>query len=261
MSSSDGSRLPEISEAQASGFVAQSYADIRAVTGAPMVNLVYRHLAVRADRLADAWSALRPAFVDGRVEVAAGALAPTVKPLQAASGSVDDEARDGLARTLQAYGRANRLNLIAFSMLLGRASLPAEPRLRADHWPLQSWPASLPPVMQLDQAPADTLALLYRLARADPLEREAYIPTIYRHLAHWPPLLELLWTLLQPRYDSGEIDRAAETLRRDGDALAAGMDTDGAIAASLPADVSGTVDMFCGRIAEILVVIRLVERV
>src|SRR5262249_31484148 len=52
--------LPEVSEAEAQGRVAEIYEEIRRAVGLPVVNLVYRHLAVEPERLQAVWAELRP---------------------------------------------------------------------------------------------------------------------------------------------------------------------------------------------------------
>ena len=47
--------LPAIAEADATGAVALMFADIRAVTGVGVVNLIWRHLATIPGGLAWAW--------------------------------------------------------------------------------------------------------------------------------------------------------------------------------------------------------------
>ena len=51
--------LPEISERDASGRVAELYDEIRRTIGLPLVNLVYRVLAA-SERLEDTWAELAP---------------------------------------------------------------------------------------------------------------------------------------------------------------------------------------------------------
>jgi hypothetical protein len=260
--------LPEITSAGATGLTARLYADIRSVTGAPMVNLVFRHLATDVARLSRVWGALRPAFVDGRIERATETLPPPLPPLPAAEvraaldrRDVPATAREALAATLDAYGRANRSNLVAFSALLGRRpeDRPSGGAPAGSDWPLPAWPTALPPMAPLETTTDHVSRLLYRLGRADPGSPDAFIPSLYRHLVSWPALLETLVELTEPCYDRGEIRRGASRLRMAADAAAPGVDEDGTIAAAMPTEVAPVVETFCGRIAEMLVIGRLLE--
>ena len=52
----------EIRETDASPHVAALYADIKAATGTPQVNLIFRHLATFPGVLDWAWAVLGPAY-------------------------------------------------------------------------------------------------------------------------------------------------------------------------------------------------------
>ncbi len=66
--------VPAITEAAASGEVAALYADIRAVYGVGVVNLVWRHLATIPGALPWAWGTVRPLYLDGTIAREAAAL-------------------------------------------------------------------------------------------------------------------------------------------------------------------------------------------
>jgi hypothetical protein len=60
--------FPEVPEGEAQGVVADIYADIRNVLGLPVVNLVYRCLAVEPTHLASIWRTLRPNLTSRRAD-------------------------------------------------------------------------------------------------------------------------------------------------------------------------------------------------
>ena len=63
-----------VSEHDATGIVAEIYAEIRQTMGIPLVNLIWRHLASHPPGLQWAWSLLKPAYESGKVEAAAWAM-------------------------------------------------------------------------------------------------------------------------------------------------------------------------------------------
>ncbi len=80
--------VAEIPEAEASGALAATYRDIRAVTGVGMVNLIWRHMATIPNALDWAWGSVRPPFVSGRIAGESAALIaaldlPEVAPITA----------------------------------------------------------------------------------------------------------------------------------------------------------------------------------
>jgi hypothetical protein len=198
-----GPYLPEVAEHDAEGSTADIYADIRRVLGLPVVNLIYRHLAVEPARLAGVWQALRPnlssrAADDAArrlVELAApAALSPLSGAVLAAVGLNADRAR--LARTtLNAYARANSLNLLGMHALLDGCPGTHE---RGD---VPEPPPAVPilSMAQLDTLPTSTLELLSEMTVAlVGGEQPVLVPSLLRHFATDPALLALIWTALRP---------------------------------------------------------------
>ena len=66
--------LPAITEAQATGEIADLFADIRATVGVRVVNLVWRHLATMEGALPWAWAAVKPLYLDGLPDAAMAAF-------------------------------------------------------------------------------------------------------------------------------------------------------------------------------------------
>jgi len=212
--------LVEIPEAEAEGQVAEIYEDIRLVLGVPVVNLVYRRLAVEPELLVAVWRSLRPNLASRTADRAAGQLValatpPVVTPLPAAAlaavGVDGDRAR--LARsTLDAYARANSRNLLGMHALLdgcrgtGASAEPIE----------APPPTAVLPSVRPDALPAAARRLLREMSAAlVGGEPPILVPSLLRHFATDPPLLALLWTALRPAAGS---DLGA---RRDALALSA----------------------------------------
>jgi hypothetical protein len=198
-----GRLLAEVPESAATGRIAEIYADIRRVLGLPMVNLVYRHLATRPDMLEEAWAALRPNLGSAAAEaaaraVAAGAAPPAIARIPrtalASAGLGTEEARLAAA-TLNAYERANSLNLLGMHALLegcagtGARSAPVEP----------PGVATILPMADLASLPAPVVAVLDEMGGALLGAQEPRIvPSLLRHFARDACLPALLWTALRP---------------------------------------------------------------
>lgn len=208
-----GDPVPAITEGDATGETAAIYTDIRAVTGVPVVNLIWRHLATMPGALPWTWGALRPLYAAGTVASAAAHLRqslalPAMQPwpvsvLESAGLSQSD--RQSIGRILSSYDRSNAMNLVAL------AALQALTRGEADATPLpQTAPGTgvtgdLPFLLTFDQMAPATADLVYRLnAIGDPDHK--VIASMYRHLAHWPAFLSLVWERLAPLSSDGRID-------------------------------------------------------
>ena len=55
----------ELSEVDASGSTAEIYAELRRLTGVPVVALIYRHIATHEGLLPHIWAALQPILKSG----------------------------------------------------------------------------------------------------------------------------------------------------------------------------------------------------
>ena len=118
--------LPEIPEKGATGTVAAVYDEIRRAIGIPLVNLVYRHLAVSPGRLESIWTELKPNLLHRQTAQGAERLASTavpanvvrVPPPALAAIGVDQKELNRARETVDVYMRANPRNLLVLSCLL-----------------------------------------------------------------------------------------------------------------------------------------------
>ena len=206
------SRLQEIAEADATGSVATTYADIRRVTGVPFVVFIYRVLATRPGRLEAVWADIAPNLgsATGRVAVAdvvraadegAAALGGAIGPVPAAALAAHGLDGASVAATLDGFRRANSANVVALWALLDGVTGDVAPAGPASAAPDMA-PRGLP-MAELSLLPASTLALLEEMSRAVAgNEQPILIPSMWRTFAHDPELLALLWAALRPTLES-----------------------------------------------------------
>jgi hypothetical protein len=222
--SSAGSYLPEVAEAEAEGAVAELYEDIRGVLGLPLVNLVYRHLAVEPERLESAWRELRPNLTDAAVDAGARELLDLARLGSAAIPAAAFEAAGiqpselpAVAATLDAYNHTNPRNLIALTALERGAPGVGGARPAAT----TAAPADLLPMADLSRLDPAVLALLHELAAPFAGRGETIlIPGLLRHFAGRPPLLALFWTVLEPLARGRALARGGNIVARRAATLA-----------------------------------------
>ena len=226
-------RLEELPEARATGELRRIYAEIRELSGVPVVALIYRHLATLPGVLPWAWSLLGPAMRAGAVQQRAWKLAraaaierqPVLPAAALRAVGVGEAEQRTIAQVLAVYNRHNPVNFIVVRCLSlhlagGRFDGTADAQ-----WPAWTPPQPLPelPPMVDPAAMAPTvreLALL--LGNRGPTATPSPLwPSLYRHLAHWPAFLGYASVLLPPEYDA--IDEAAAQLRKGADAAAAAL--------------------------------------
>lgn len=215
--------VPAIAEADATGETAALFADIRAVLGVGVVNLIWRHLATIEGALPWAWAVVRPAYADGSLAAVAATLetptAPPLPPEVLASAGVDDAALAAVRGVMAAYARTNPLALVALSALALRLEGAAVTPVPVAAAPIAAAALPLPPLPR-DLAPA-TVALVRRLNALGATRADAVLATMYRHLAHWPPMLALAWAVLAPRSADGSLPAAIAACRAEARTAAA----------------------------------------
>src|SRR5260370_30313271 len=203
--------VPAISESEATGLIAEIYADIRCVYRVGVVNLIWRHLATIPGGLPWAWSTIRPLYVNGSVSREAAALRavlslPELPPWPTAaltSAGLQDKDIAGIRTVLAAYDRTNAMAWISFLALqfrLERVSLPGDVVVRAPI-PVPAEPERelpLPPLLALTDMSPSTAELVLAVNGLGAIHRDPILASMYRHLPHCPASLPPPWTLLPP---------------------------------------------------------------
>jgi hypothetical protein len=274
-----GDPIPAISESEATGLIAEIFADIRHVYRVGVVNLIWRHLATIPGGLPWVWSTIRPLYVNRTVSQEAAALRaalslPELPPWPVAaliSAGLQDKDIAGIRTVLAAYDRTNAMALIAFLAVqfrLERVPLPADVVVCAPI-PVPAEPERelpLPPLLALPDMSTSTAELVLAINGLGAMYREPILASMYRHLAHWPAYLALVWTVLAPVKFDQRLDRAIE------DAIAQARGRARCLAAQLPTPlpairpvtaraVARAIDRFTGDvIAKMVVICSLLRR-
>lgn len=278
---SSGDPVPAISEAEATGEIAELYGDIRATLGVPLVNLIWRNLTSIPGGLSWAWRSVKPLYENGAIQAEARALLegqalpdmPLLPVSALRAAGVDSGAETTIHAILDSYDRSNPLNLVALSALLAglngeTAPAPPEPADRAPSPDTESAPdldVALPRLLPLDDMADSTADLVRAINRLGARGRDHIIVSMPRHLAHWPGYLALYWTLIAPLDANGALHGCIDTVladgRRRGARLAAGFaETEPPPEASRAA-IEATLDDFCRHaISRMIPVVSLLKR-
>lgn len=218
--------LPELAEADAPASVRAVYAGLREGAASPIAALIWRHVATHPGVLESCWAALEPLFVNGRLpdtawciarETAPSGLLPCIEPRAQVLLGI----RSGHAATIQtvveAYNRANPVNLLAVLTLLSRidsdAPPEAAPTVTRSPRPLaiaQPIPRMTPPAEMSD----DVRWLLNDLRFGDRAQLDAVVPSLFRHLTDWPAYLAVLHIGLAPHFRDGSMADAVARVER-----------------------------------------------
>ncbi len=259
----------EIAEADATGRTREIYDDFKASIGLPMVNLVYRHMATTPGCLEWAWAPLRPLFVGGAIASEAERLVAglglgdqwSIARDELRDAGVDAAAESAITRTLEAYNRANPMNLIAMAVLTRELEdrAPVNGEAPPQTGPMPPRPISaLPPMADINALPEETREVLGVLAAQAGVGGTAVVPTLYRHLTEWPGYLDIAVSAATRLVDDGSLDREASALQEEAHRAANRMPR---YATGLPApsasqrnNLLGLIDLFPTAIARMIVI-------
>lgn len=223
--------IAEVLEADATGEIADIYADIRSTMNMSFVNLIWRKLALSPEALSWTWRTMKPLYENGAVYDESEALRgsqvlPSVPrlptPILRGVG-IDGTDEAAIRTTLERYDRGNPLNIVSFSAVLaklsgfqpdgdpetGRAGVEFKHQ-RISHTPL-------PRLMPMDEMDDTTVELvrLFNLIGTD--GNVAKVQTsLPRHLAHWPGFLSLSYAVLRPLHDDGRLRAPGDAVLEDG---------------------------------------------
>jgi len=206
-----------LDEASATGETAVIFADIRQTMGIPLLTSIWRGLAGMDASLARVWALAKPIYRSGLPEgalarVIAGADLPLPQPFaatQLACVGIGPRDLDGIRAILAAYNRSNGMNLVALAALV---TPPGKDRAIATRpASIPPWPP-LPPLLPREAINADTWELIRHVNTFGTPGIDAHVATLWRHLAHWPGLLALIYTAFAPLQANGAIAAAAEQI-------------------------------------------------
>lgn len=217
--------FPELAPDVAPPHIRAIYDEICRWAAVPMAALIFRNLATYPGILEEVWNGIGPLFRSGQIQEAAWRIARTsaprdlLPPIEEHARAVmglSDEALVAVRNTLDAYNRANPVNLLAMLSVLERLKSDVSAQIV----PLSAWtppapiPPSIPKMAALDTMPPKIRWLINDLGFGDRSELVPVVPSLYRHLTNWPNYLAVLHITLLPRFRDGSITTATEQLRQ-----------------------------------------------
>lgn len=216
----------EINEADATGEIAEIFAELRTLWSVPYVSAIHRTLAAKPGFLEWAWEAVAPVFRDGRGQEAAwrcakGLNVPPLDPIPAAVLRVwglDAAALAAVRTAAEGFVRVAPINMVFAGLLkqILEGATSSGTGAKRDAWNAPP-PLPAPPDM-VDLGRLDPSARAATMLLASEMGGKPFVPGLYRMLAHWPGLMAHLATALPPRLASAPVISAFDELRRRIDA-------------------------------------------
>jgi hypothetical protein len=208
--------LPEIIEQDASSAIREIYADIKRAQGAPLVNLIYRHLATIPGGLEWVWGSVSTVWGYQRLQKAAELLPIFDKMLVLPTSlwriaGVSENNSFAIRALIEDYNSTNAVNILAItalSQVLSRPELPAgKLQLAVPRTTGATEVRSGPPVPKLDSLAPDVLDLVLFANRIGEVQSPPMVASMFRHLAIWPGSLAVAAVLLLPMAETGRLQK------------------------------------------------------
>lgn len=204
-----------ISESDATGETAAIFADIRQTMQIPLITSIWRTLVDIEGGLKAAWEMAKPLYETGQPAAALfklreQATLPVPEPLapgQLRCAGVPETDLPAIRALIEAYNRSNGLNLMALTgLVMAPAGVHPNDPIPPDPSPWSALPSLLAPA-DID---TDVWTLLQHLNRFGAVPGEEGLATIWRHLAHWPGLLAVIYAGLAPLQRDGTIQGSTQ---------------------------------------------------
>ena len=207
-----------ISEAEATGEIAEIFADIRTTMQLPLITSIWRTIVDVVGGLQAAWPPTKLLYQTGQPEAALRKLLgqvtlPIPQPIvsgQLECAGVKAEDLPRIQAIVDAYNRSNGMNLLALTgLVVPQSGPPADEQKPA---PLPAWP-TLPSLLEKSEIDEVTWTLLQNINRIGMTgPAGSGIATLWRHLAAWPGLLAVIHSAFVPLHQDGTIAKSLEHL-------------------------------------------------
>lgn len=212
--------LEEVSEKSASGETARIYAEIRRLSGVPMAALIYRHLATHPGALESVWKIAGPLLQGGVLQERAWKIAREAGRVQAPVlphdiAMLNDETMQRIVGVVDAYNRANPVNFLLVSVIRAASGVDgaASTSTPGVDWTPPPPIGQIPAIVPVEELPADVRVLVDAFAKRESEDGAVLVPTLYRHLAHWPIFLGYAHREVLPRLGAGSFQPSIEAFR------------------------------------------------
>ena len=192
-----------IDEKEAIGETAKIFKDIRETMNIPLITSIWRGLAEIDDSLKKIWTIARPIYETQNPEKKLKEIIEEIK-LPLLPKFTDDELSkcrltpkdwEEILIILKAYNRSNGMNMVVLHSII-KQNFPSCLKIQKNNKKKIIWP-----VLQKLQKKEEIKPNIWQLvcnvnSICAPNGKNSHVATLWRHLAHWPFFLEIMYTKL-----------------------------------------------------------------
>jgi|GEM_PF-890591 len=214
--------FPEIHPLDATPEISSIYADIRLVSGVPMVNLIWRHFAALPGILPWAWKAVRPLvssleMIEARHRLIEAVQLPDISALSPSAREacgLHNNVMTSFTGMVDNYVRGNCTNIITLTALRLRLEGISSPSAIYNVAATSEPGALLPPLPKIENLPSALAEKVRGLAKRHDGSDGTIIPSLYLELARWPDLVDAFPIWLSQLYVPETLRAARESACR-----------------------------------------------
>ena len=192
-----------IDEKEAIGETAKIFKDIRETMNIPLITSIWRGLAEIDDSLKKIWTIARPIYETQNPEKKLKEIIEEIK-LPLLPKFTDDELSkcrltpkdwEEILIILKAYNRSNGMNMVVLHSII-KQNFPSCLKIQKNNKKKIIWP-----VLQKLQKKEEIKPNIWQLvcnvnSICSPNGKNSHVATLWRHLAHWPFFLEIMYIKL-----------------------------------------------------------------
>jgi len=218
LSNSDFSYNPvtAISEEEATGKTAEIFLDIRKTMNISLITSIWRGLASMNNSLEEVWTLTKPIYLSGTPELALNNMINTVNlPTPKTFTKINlknlkQNDLQNIKEIINVYNKSNGMNLMALSAFV---MSDYKPRVNIINITPRIIKPVFPKLMHKNEITSETWSIIRNInSIGSPQGLHSHIATLWRHLAHWPEFLSLVYKNFKPLDSSGEIIKAQENI-------------------------------------------------
>jgi hypothetical protein len=204
-----------LSEDQAKGKTAEIFSDIRKTMNIPLITSIWRGLAGINNSLEDVWTLTKPIYLSGTPELALTKMINSIYlPIPNTFNHKEFSQKDikNIREIIKVYNKSNGMNLMALSAFI---SSEYKPNINIINTNIQKniLEPKFPRLLNKEEISIETWDIVKNInSIGSPRGINSHVATLWRHLAHWPNFLLLVYKKFKSIEENGEILEASENI-------------------------------------------------
>ena len=202
-----------LNEEDAKGKTAEIFIDIKETMNIPLITSIWRGLASMDNNLEDVWTLTKPIYLSGTPELAFNKMINSVNlptPKRFNQNKFKQKDMQDIREIIKVYNKSNGMNLMALSAFI---MSDYKPRVNTINTKSKRVKPTFPMLMNKKEISSETWLIVKKVNSIGSSQGiDSHIATLWRHLAHWPEFLSLVYKTFKPLDSNDKISEALENI-------------------------------------------------